>query len=177
MKSLPGTTIEYDSNQPRQVFSTLFSAGGLMLSQVCNITGLEAHTVQNWVKRGFLSPPKDKKYSQRQLCRIIIINILKESLQLPQIIDLISYVNGRLNDESDDIIDDSELYFQFIELLELIGSDISTLNLILDCTEDRYPDMPKEHIKRIEAVLRIFVITYFSVEYKKKAQLYLLELE
>ena len=177
MKLLPGTTIEYDAAQPKQVFTSLFSAGGLMLSQVCTITGLEAHTVQNWVKRGFLSPPKDKKYTQRQLCRIIMINILKEALQLPQIIELISYVNGRLNDESDDIIDDSELYFQFIELLELIGGDISALDLVLDCTESRYPNMPRDHVKRIEAVLRIFVVTYVSVEYKKKAQFYLSELE
>ena len=39
----------------------MFLAGGLTLSQVCQISGLEPYTVQNWVKRGFLSNPTEAK--------------------------------------------------------------------------------------------------------------------
>ena len=57
-----------------------------MLSQVCTITGLEPHIVQNWVKRGFVTAPVDKKYGKRQFCRIALLNALHEALPLPVIV-------------------------------------------------------------------------------------------
>lgn len=86
------------------------------LSQVCQITGLEPYAVQNWVKRGFLAPPVKKKYNRRQLSRIIIINMLKTALPMESICRILSYVNGQLDDESDDIIDDSVMYLIFLRL-------------------------------------------------------------
>lgn len=72
--------------------------------------------MQNWVKRGFLTPPKAKRYDQEQVCRIILINMLKGTLALEQITHMLSYVNGNLADDSDDLIDDAVLYFMFVRL-------------------------------------------------------------
>ena len=58
----------------------MFLAGGIVRSQVSAVTGLESHMIQNWVKRGFLSNPVNKRYSCRQFCRIAIINMLKTTL-------------------------------------------------------------------------------------------------
>ena len=117
--TIPGTTLEgLRSNADRTdgLFQSMFLAGGLTLSQVSSITGLETHTVQNWVKRGFLPPPRNKRYDMEQTCRIILINMLKGAMSLEQICGLISYINGSLTDESDDIIDDTVLYFNFVSL-------------------------------------------------------------
>lgn len=117
--TLPGTTItaqRENADQTRQQFDALFLAGGLTLSQVAAITGLEPYAIQNWVKRGFLSPPQGKRYSRDQVCRIITINMLKGTLTLEQVCSLIAYVNGDLADSSDDLISDSELYFMFVRL-------------------------------------------------------------
>ena len=116
---IPGTTLEglrANADRTDGLFQSLFLAGGLTLSQVSSITGLETHTVQNWVKRGFLPPPQHKRYNMEQTCRIIIINMLRGALPLEQICRLISYINGSLTDESDDIIDDTVLYFKFVSL-------------------------------------------------------------
>ena len=116
---IPGTTLEASRSEAGRVselFRSLFLAGGLTLSQVSAISGLESHTIQNWVKRGFLAPPQNKRYNMEQVCRIIIINMLKGALPLEQICSLISYINGSLTDESDDIIDDAVLYFKFVSL-------------------------------------------------------------
>ena len=116
---IPGTTLEgLRSNADRTdgLFQSLFLAGGLTLSQVASITGLEPYAIQNWVKRGFLTPPEHKRYTMHQLCRIININMLKAALSLEQICGLLSYVNGDLSDESDDLIDDATLYFLFVRL-------------------------------------------------------------
>ena len=114
---IPGTVLQADRTADiEQQFSAMFLGGGIVLSQVTGITGLEAYTVQNWVKRGFLSPPERKHYSLEQLCRIININMLKNVLPMERIVGLLSYINGDLEDESDDIIDDSRLYFMFVRL-------------------------------------------------------------
>ena len=116
---IPGTTLEgqrENADRTDGLFQSMFLAGGLTLSQVSSITGLETHTIQNWVKRGFLSPPQQKRYNMEQVCRLLIINMLKGALPLEQICSLISYINGSLTDESDDIIDDAVLYFKFVSL-------------------------------------------------------------
>lgn len=117
---LPGTTIEADFTQTDAVESVLrplFLAGGLVLSQVAKLTGLEAYTIQNWVRRGFVSPPERKRYSKRQFCRIALINALKDCMQMDSVTRLLSYINGHLNDESDDMIDDTLLYAMFARLV------------------------------------------------------------
>lgn len=48
------------------------------------------------------SPAVKKKYNRRQLSRIIIINMLKTALPMESICRILSYVNGQLDDESDE---------------------------------------------------------------------------
>ena len=116
---IPGTTLKglrTDADRTDGLFQSLFLAGGLTLSQVSSISGLEPYTIQNWVKRGFLSPPERKRYTMNQLCRILNINMLKDALPMEKICGLLTYINGHMDDESDDLIDDSQLYFLFLRL-------------------------------------------------------------
>ena len=116
---IPGTTLtarREDAQFIEQQFKAMFFAGGMVLSQVAGITGLEPYTIQNWVKRGFLTKPVGKRYTLRQLCRILNINMFKSVMPLEQVCRLLSYVNGHLDDETDDLIDDSVLYFLFVRL-------------------------------------------------------------
>lgn len=55
--TIPGTTLSaqrQEADSVDKLFQSMFLAGGLTLSQVASITGLEPYTIQNWVKRGFL---------------------------------------------------------------------------------------------------------------------------
>ncbi len=116
---LPGTVIpakQADAAYIEQQFSAMFLAGGIALGQIANITGLEPYTVQNWVKREFLPPPERKRYNMNQLCRVVTINMLKSVLPMERICGLLTYINGDLDDTSDDIIDDAALYFMFVKL-------------------------------------------------------------
>ena len=117
--TIPGTVLTAQREEAANVeqqFKSMFLAGGMVLSQVSGITGLESYMVQNWVKRGFLAKPQQKRYSLRQLCRILNINMLKSALAMEDICGLLTYINGQLDDESDDLIDDSALYFMFVRL-------------------------------------------------------------
>ena len=77
---VPGTNLKYEGG--RGMFSLLRpmiqAADGLTLGQVCSITGLAPATIQNWVKRGFVSRPIQKKYRERQLARILLISSLRD---------------------------------------------------------------------------------------------------
>lgn len=156
---IPGTTISTDLTDASQIESqmrSMFMAGGIVLSQVSSITGLECYAIQNWVKRGFLSKPEKKRYSLSQLCRIININMLKNALSLEQICGLLGYINGALDDESDDLIDDAELYFLFLRQAvlwdRLDNKDMdNTLKLVLADYRETVPGARE----RIENVLRI----------------------
>ena len=136
---LPGTVVSVkigDAPQIEQQVRSMFMGGGIMLGQISAITGLEAYDVQNWVKRGFLSPPERKRYSMNQLCRILNINMLKKVLSMEQICGLLGYINGDLGDDSDDIIDDSQLYFIVVcEILagRLLDVESSSLQTFFSC--------------------------------------------
>ena len=179
--TIPGTTLEGQrSNADRTdgLFQSMFLAGGLTLSQVSSITGLESYTVQNWVKRKFLAPPQNKRYSMEQVCRIIIINMLKGALPLEQICDLISYINGSLIDESDDIIDDAALYFMFVSLAararHIGGSKewSEAMDEVMESYAEPFPGAKEKVIR----VLRIMLTAWIAARLKDQTDAMIAEL-
>ena len=176
---IPGTVLKADrAAAVDQQFSAMFLGGGIVLSQVTGITGLEAYTVQNWVKRGFLSPPERKHYSLKQLCRIININMLKNVLPMERIVGLLSYINGDLDDESDDIIDDSRLYFMFVRLAAQAPS-LSAPQGRMECIERELADY-REPVpgarERVAKVLAIMLTAWASAQLRQTAERMLQEL-
>ena len=173
--TLPGTVLQVsqrDALEIRQVFSSLFLGGGIVLSQVSGITGLEAYTVQNWVKRGFLPPPEKKRYSLRQLCRIININMLKGVLPMERICSLLAYINGHLDDESDDMIDDSQLYFMFVELamqVRTLTDDEAREKALGSILADYEEPVPGAR-DRVETVLRIMLTGYLAARLQQQTE-------
>ena len=114
-KTIPGTNIAYsDSDNAFSVFRPMIEiTGGLSLGQICTITGLQSSTIQNWVKRGFVPHPENKKYYERHLSRILLISALRDCLDIDEIGELMKLINGDTDDESDDIISESRLFDYF----------------------------------------------------------------
>ena len=172
---LPGTVLTADPAEIQRMeerFSAMFFGGGITLSQVSNITGVEAHTVQNWVKRGFLTPPQKKRYTQRQLCRIMIINMLRAALPLEQICGLLQYINGHLDDESDDLIDDTQLYFLFIKLAAYHRQihDTQGRDQYLSQVIKEYAEPVPGAKERVEKVLRIMLTAWAASSLRQVAE-------
>jgi len=172
--TIPGTTLvglRSDADRTDGLFHSLFLAGGLTLSQVSNITGLEPYTIQNWVKRGFLSSPVGKRYSMEQVCRIININILKGAVALEQIIKLMAYLNGDLTDESDDLVDDTLLFFLFVKLAaraRYIGGTKVWDDALLEITEGYQEPVPGAREKLIQ-VLKVMLTVWCANQLKLQA--------
>ena len=179
--TLPGTVIpaqRQEADRTCELFRSMFLPGGMVLGQVSNISGLEPYMIQNWVKRGFLAPPKGKRYTLRQLCRILNINMLKGVLPMERICGMLGYINGQLDDEGDDTIDDSQLYFMFVKLaahakeLDQSGAWQPAIDRVLQDYQEPIPGARE----RIAKVLRIMLIAYVAARMKEEAEGLLTEL-
>ena len=178
---LPGTVLKAEAEEASGVeslFAPMFLAGGMVLSQVSSITGLEPYIIQNWVKRGFLSPPQNKRYTLRQLCRILNINMLKGVLPMERVCAMLGYINGQLDDDSDDTIDDSRLYFIFVRLAahaKQIDQNQAWQEAIDRVLQDYDEPIPGAR-ERIAQVLRIMLIAYIAARMKEQAETLLTEI-
>ena len=172
---IPGTTLTAERGEADHVenlFQSMFLAGGLTLGQVSTITGLEPYAIQNWVKRRYLPSPRNKRYDMEQVCRIININMLKGILTMDQICSLLGYINGDLTDESDDLIDDTVLYFMFVRLASrarYIGGDQSWDDAIEEVTAQYHEPIPGAREKLVK-VLKIMLTAWIASRLKQEAE-------
>ena len=180
--NVPGTTLvtwrsTADSIPNR--LESMFLGGGLTLSQVTSITGLDPYMVQNWVKRGFLAKPEQKRYSLNQLCRIITINMLKGILPMDRICEMLRYINGQLDDESDDLIDDARLYFLFLRVAAQ-ARELDSVDQWRDAIEAALADYkePAPGARdRVAQVLRIMLTAWVAARMAQEAENMLAALE
>lgn len=164
----PGTTIEVSRlsvGNSRILFDGIFASGGISLSQVCAMTGLEPYIVQNWVRRKFIAPPTKKLYSKEQFSRIVIINMLRDTLQIDSICNLISIMVGNPDDPTDDLIGDSELYHIFVDMIAKGNIDFtdkeSVKNAATKAAEGYYPHTSGEKTKLIN-ILQVILYAHAS---------------
>ena len=180
--TIPGTVLQADRTQAEEterMFRAMFLAGDIALGQAASISGLEPYTIQNWVRRGFLSPPHNKRYSLNQLCRILNIHMLKGALPMDKICGLLTYINGRLDDERDDLIDDASLYFLFVRLAaraELVHGQQAWEAEISRVLQDLPEKQPGAN-QRVRQVLGVMLAAWLSTTMRQEAESLLAELK
>jgi len=171
-KFFPGTQVPV-SDVP--LLQGIFSVtGGITLSQVCEITGLEAGTIHNWISRGYLNPPEGRKYSKSQVARIILINMLRDTLTLEKIAKILSHANGDLLDKSDDLMDDSDIYDCLCGILiPAEKNEVIDINELFKRTKEYLTDFKEPYPgarERLELVLKIIICAWESANFKQYAE-------
>ena len=141
-----------------------FISDGVMIAEIRRISGLDTSTLQNWTKRGWLENSKLKRYNMDQVAHILIINMLRSCMQLDRIAFLIRYINGNVNDPSDDIICDSQLYDYICRILERLTGDVAVQNIreCIDATLADYEERVTGARKRLSKGLEVIVIAYYA---------------
>lgn len=172
IKTIPGTLLPFKEGEARDTFKAITPiftvTSGLTLAQMCRLTGLNASTIQNWIKRGWVASPKDKRYGEEQAVRIMLINSLRASLQMDQIQHLMTYINGSVTDRSDDIINDTELFNVFCKIIWISDThntfSKTTIKRIID-EELRDYSGPLENSKqRLSSALLVMTLAYLSAQ-------------
>lgn len=143
-----------------------FISNGVMLSQIREVSGIDGSTLQNWTKRGWVENSRLKKYDINQVAHILIINMLRSCMQLDKIAFLIQYINGKIDDKSDDIIEDSVLYDYICKILDkLMTYEVCSLGSIRE-TIIEVTNGYKENIvgakNRLTNALEIIVVAYYA---------------
>ena len=141
---------------------------GVMLTQIREISGIDGSTLQNWTKRGWVANARLKRYNIDQVAHILIINMLRSCMQLDKIAFLVSYINGRVYDESDDIIRDSQLYDYICRILDKlmkageISPDSTTLKSTIEKITSDYEEKVTGARRRLNTALEIIIIAYYA---------------
>lgn len=146
---------------------------GVMLSQIREVSGIDGSTLQNWTKRGWVANARLKKYNIDQVAHILIINMLRSCIQLDKIALLLHYINGKIDDKSDDIIRDSVLYDYICRILDnLMQQDVCSMASIKDVIREQITDyeeaMPGAR-ERLANALEIIVVAYYAALIKRRS--------
>lgn len=148
-----------------------FISNGVMLTQIREISGIDGSTLQNWTKRGWVANSKYKKYDINQVAHILIINMLRSCMQLDKIAYLIEYINGSVDDRSDDIIEDAVLYDYICKILDkLMTYDVCSLGSIREAIEEEtteYREVMLGARERLSRALEIIIVAYYASIIKK----------
>ena len=167
-KSAMGNTTGLDFLQ--KIF---YITDGIMMSQIRSISGIDTSTLQNWVKRNWVANAKLKKYDIDQVAHILIINMLRSCMQLDHIDFLIHYINGEVDDTSDDIISDSVLYDYICRILShMMDSEQVTLSNVRKLVETVISDYEEPVAgarDRLISALEVIVVTYTATLLKRHA--------
>ena len=183
---LPGTAIEVEEGRIQFGFANLAGlftvTGGLTLSQICEIAGVELTTVQNWIKRGWVAHPEQKRYRENHLARIIILNMLRSSFQLERIAVVLRYVNGSADDRADDIIPDSTLYTHLCVIIDrVLAENITSAEGVRAAVAQSlvsYTEPFEGARDKLETALTVMTLAYLASEIRRKAEaLYFSEIE
>ena len=152
----------------------LEATGGLSLSQVCAVTGLEGSTIQNWVKRGWVAHPLGKRYEEVHIARILIINALKECIKLENIVQLMVYVNGYVDSGEDIIIKEYALYDYLCSALAQLGQadDLSRSGVesVVDKVIVDYVEPTPNARMKIRKALSVMIYACVCTDVKRRTE-------
>jgi hypothetical protein len=174
---LPGTAITYADSGGEKGFSKIemliAATGGLSLSQVCAVTGLEGSTIQNWVKRGWVANPKGKKYGDSHIARILIINALKECIKLEHISILMAYVNNASTGSSGETVKESDLFNFLCDALEM---DLSKggVEAVVETVIKDYEGLPI--YEKIRKALAVMIYACVCTDVKRRTEMMMSEI-
>ena len=160
--TIPGTNITYSKDALNKIKELVDLTGGLSLSQVRAITSLQTSTIQNWVKRGYVPHPENKKYYERHLARILLVASLRDSMNIEDIGELLILINGDVDDTSDDIISEEQLYSYFCEVINILDQNILNDQEITKTIKKVLNKENNIHKDRLILALKTMVYGYYS---------------
>ena len=176
VNNIPGTILNRDKMDGATGLEFLdkvfFITDKIMLAQIREITGIDGTTLQNWLKGGWVGTPNKKSYTIEHLARILIINMMRDTMQLSRIIFILQYVNGK--SEEDKIVKESVLYGYICKVLdrlsengEISGAGID--GIISDVLSD-YEEPVSGAGRRLSVGIKVITITYYSALIKAEAE-------
>lgn len=169
---IPGTRLKKRENTDDKSYigldflSSVFSVtSGLVLSQIKELSGVDAPALQNWIKRGWVPNPVNRKYNIDQVARILIINMLRPALMLEQIAYILEYVNADVKSNSQaGYFPESRLYDLICKVIDLCTADDNfktrSLDIYISRAMREYNYLSDDKRLRIKNSLKAVITAY-----------------
>lgn len=175
-KTIPGTVLERSKMNGADGMEFLdkvyFITDGIMLTQIREISGIDGTTLQNWLKRGWVANPYHKLYSKEHLARILLINMMRDTMQLSRIAMVLQFINGDVDTVEDDIIPESRLYdyaCRVVAMLADAGSaGLNDLESAVEQVLSDYEEKVRGAHRRLAQGLSIIVTAYYGSLVKRQ---------
>ena len=170
---LPGTLISVTKDHLKNIdgiLDPMFLMEGMQLRQVTGLLGIEAHTVQNWVKRGFVDSPVKKLYNRDRFVRLAILNYFKDVFSLESILTLLGMAGQ-----------DDQVYSAFCEMLaeapvDPIKAETKLSDIVDKAIGTQRFDYSKTSREQVKRLLTILYTAHLSIVLKKEAERQLKEI-
>jgi DNA polymerase III alpha subunit len=120
-----------------------------------------------------------KKYGEKQVARILLINVLRGTMKLEDIARLMTYINGDVDDQSDDILHDKQLYNLMCSLLFRIlrKRQLRADEIAREIEYGLSEEYQGESRVRLKKVLSIMLYGCIASYYRQQAELEFFEIE
>ncbi len=161
MQYFPGTNIKVKTKDVVSFLNGLFAFGEINQTQLMKVTGLSQSTIQNWVNRGWVAKSNGKGYDRDKVARILIINMLRQTMSLDNISSLLFFINGRTDTTDDDIIRESTLYIMSCRILFSEKFSTSEINSLIRKELKEYPQFCNNR-KRLELGISVIVKAFMA---------------
>ena len=176
-ETIPGTNLkrsDLGGLTGKPFLNQLFMVSdGVMLSQIRKIAGIDGSTLQNWTKRGWVPNAQLKRYGIDQVAHILLINMLRSCLQLDRIAWLLHYINGSVEDRSDNIITASALYASICTTLDYLHAEeectIESVRPMIERAIVDYVEPVEGAKERLTNALEIIIGSYCASMIKRTA--------
>ena len=152
---------------------------GLLLSQITHIAdNLTKETIQNWVKRNFIDPPRmGRFYDENQVARILIFNALRPVVELEDIRLLLQLTE----DFSKGTMAEKELFGLFsaslVKTKDVAAGDIAGYERTVGSELSKSLVNKEGDASKIKEVIFIMLTAYQSSLLKQKADTLLARLK
>ncbi len=171
--TFPGSIVQRKGKSAAEFLQGLFFATkGIMLVQVREITGLDTPLLQNWVGRGWVPKPVEKRYSANHLARIMLINMMRPAAKLENIDRILNFINGD-SEGKEAIIPEAELYIYICDILDNVDFETVLTDSVLDpiindklaCYKESFPEFKE----KLALGIKLIILYYASALVKVRA--------
>ncbi len=136
----------------------------MLLSDLGAVTGILPSTIQNWVKRGYISKPDGKKYTAEQAADIILLDNIKNSVELSDASVLLRGVKEKSGVSSVDLL--KVLAASLIRAKRFNSTDRSSLQSVINIELRSFGKGDRE----VSSLIFIIALSALSADYKRLAR-------
>ena len=102
----------------------------------------------------------------------MLINSIRRSMKIENVINLMTYINGDVEDTSDDVVSDEILFNEFCKAVYMCDTshtcDFDVISAIITEQVTHIPDLDETDKTKLQKTLQIMTLAFLSAQLQDK---------